>query len=229
MNFAEMIPHQRALVLTGDGSHTVVENGAALSYHSMHGAIQESQYVFVETGLREATRRFPEGVLRVFEVGFGTGLNALLSAIAADRMRRKLHYIALEKFPLEAAVVERLNYPALLGSQEFFSALHYAPWEEPVAVSSFFLLEKHCRDLLDFSPLPGIQLIYFDAFAPDAQPELWTQAVFEKLFCAANPQCVLSTYCSKSVVRHAMEAAGWQIEKLPGPHGKREIVRASRP
>jgi tRNA U34 5-methylaminomethyl-2-thiouridine-forming methyltransferase MnmC len=212
---------QRRLRLTEDGSHTVEVAGSELSYHSTRGAIQESKHVFIEAGLHEAIKLFPGGRLSILEMGFGTGLNALLTAMEAERQARLLHYVSVETFPLEKEIIAGLNYPALLGGQELFRALHEAPWDQAVQLLPAFLLEKRHSGLLEFSTALRFQLIYYDAFAPDAQPELWTQSVFEKLASLSAPGALLTTYCSKGSVRRAMQAAGWAVEKLPGPPGKR--------
>ncbi|MBS1630688.1 MAG: tRNA (5-methylaminomethyl-2-thiouridine)(34)-methyltransferase MnmD [Bacteroidetes bacterium] len=215
----------RRLKLCADGTHTIEIASAGLTYHSRYGAIQESQHVFIESGLRIAIQAGTP--LRILEIGFGTGLNAFLSAIETIEQGPKLHYHALEAFPLEPELYRALNYPDMLGHPELFQALHDAAWEQEVSLHEHFLLEKHQIDFLKFRPTKRYQLIFFDAFAPEIQPELWTQDFFETLGCLMMPGGILTTYCSKGCVRRAMQAAGWAVTKIPGPPGKREIVRAT--
>ena len=235
----------RQIISTADGSHTVAIPEMGVTYHSHHGAVQESLHVFIEAGLywrlgltRQATEagahngsepasgQTSKQSLHIFEMGFGTGLNAYLTALAAQRLQCPIHYTAVEKFPLSAEEASGLNYAT--ENPELFHQLHDAPWEQPVAINPLFSLHKSNADLLAFSPNEPFDLIYFDAFAPTAQPELWTEAVFSKLFNQTNPGGVLVTYCSKGVVRRAMQAAGFTVNKIPGPPGKREMVRAEK-
>jgi len=213
--------------LTADGSHTL-SNDVGVLYHSHHGALQESKHIFIEAGLEVAERCFPAGELRVLEIGFGTGLNAFLAALKMAQMQRLLVYHTTELYPVSEDVAAGLNYPQLLGEGEaFFRGIHAARWEETVQLSEHFLLCKHKLDAAR-QPLPSgpVHCVFFDAFAPEDQPELWTEAMFARVRAAMHPGAVLVTYCSKGVVRRAMETAGLTVEKLPGPPGKREIVRA---
>jgi tRNA U34 5-methylaminomethyl-2-thiouridine-forming methyltransferase MnmC len=168
----------------------------------------------------------------VLEIGLGTGLNALLTLLEADKCRNRIYYTALEPYPLEAPVTESLNYCGLLNTPEYqkrFEKIHNCPWEEMIEISEYFrLIKMKCR-LQDYNSSEVFSLVYYDAFAPNAQPELWTREVFEKLFSMMLPKSVLVTYCSKGDVRRAMLAAGFIVEKLPGPPGKREMLRAVKP
>ncbi len=215
----------RRLIFTGDGSHSVVEEDTGITYHSRHGAIQESRHVFIEAGLHAAQSTFPADTLSVFEMGFGTGLNAFLTAIEALG-RQPVRYVALDAYPLELGTIILLNYPEQLGHEDLFNAIQLAPWNALAPIHNAFSLQKQAAGLLDYACGQRFHLIYFDAFAPEAQPELWTEAVFKKLGACMYPGGLLVTYCSKAAVRRALEAAGWQVEKLPGPAGKREMARA---
>jgi tRNA U34 5-methylaminomethyl-2-thiouridine-forming methyltransferase MnmC len=218
---------KREIIPTSDGSHTVKVPELNVTYHSHHGALGESIHVFIEAGLREAFRLFEGGPIRVFEVGFGTGLNALLTALEAEKEGREVRYTSLELYPLSEEESAVLNYGELLpGSGPLLQQLHHCPWGEEVRITDRFSLEKQQASLLDFSPTGSYHVIYFDAFGPDAQPALWTEEVFRKLHRLLVPQGLLVTYCSKSVVRRAMKAAGFTVKKIPGPWGKREMVRA---
>ncbi len=215
----------RLLKLSDDGSHTIVLEKSGLSYHSIHGAIQESQHVFIKTGLQLAIQTF-EAPLNILELGFGTGLNAFLTALATLKNGPVIHYHSLEAFPLEPGLTYSLNYSELLGHATIFRALHDADWGGEVTIHENFILEKQQCDFRDFHSEKHFQLIYFDAFAPEAQPALWSQSMFENLGHLMTSGGMMTTYCSKGSVRRAMQAAGWQVSKLPGPPGKREIVRA---
>lgn len=217
-------------MITSDGSVTVAIPELKVTYHSRHGAIQESMHVFIEAGLKPLLHR--QETLYIFEMGLGTGLNALLTLIEAEAHQQKIHYQSIEAFPLEASMVAQLNYCGQLHKPELnsiFEQLHAAPWDQPVVLTPWFTFQKSNTPLLNFSISQPAHLLYYDAFAPSAQPELWTVEAFSHLFSMLTAGAVLVTYCSKSVVRRAMMAAGFNVEKIPGPHGKREMVRARRP
>ena len=228
---------QRKLILTSDGSHTISLPELNITYHSIHGAIQESEHVFIEAGLKSLTPR-KAGSVNIFEVGFGTGLNALLTLIEAERLHTGIYYETVEQFPLDSNVTSLLNYCKQLGREDLqfvFDQLHDCEWEKEIQLKPGFIFKKSKANLLTFgtSGTPGtsgtFQLIFFDAFAPNVQPELWTKDIFEKMFVLLEPGGVLVTYCSKGDVRRAMEAASFIVEKLQGPPGKREIVRCRTP
>ena len=224
---------EKTIILTKDGSHTVSIPGLNVTYHSHHGAIQESMHVFINAGLALALEQ-QRPVTNVLEMGLGTGLNALLTLIEAERSGTHIHYTAIEKYPLAEREVQQLNYCARLNREDLvpvFEKIHTSEWGESIALSKHFTLEKIATDLTGFNPKHKrpYHLVYFDAFAPAAQPELWTKDIFEKLFQGLEPRGALVTYCSKSIVRAAMQSAGFKVEKLPGPPGKREMVRATRP
>jgi tRNA U34 5-methylaminomethyl-2-thiouridine-forming methyltransferase MnmC len=220
---------ERKIVLTGDGSHSIGIPELNITYHSVHGAIQESRHVFIEAGLNYVLSNSTFQSLRIFEMGLGTGLNVLLTAIEAERNKISIQYTTVEQFPLRPEEVHLLNYAQVLGNVEFFHKIHDSKWNEPVRINEHFTLEKLETDLLNFSSSPHFDLIYYDAFAPNAQPELWTKEIFEKLFSMIEPGGVVVTYCSKGDVRRAMIAAGFKVEKLKGPPGKREMSRATSP
>ena len=227
---------KKSLVITKDGSHTISISEMNVSYHSHHGAIQESRHVFINAGLHYHLSNMQVPELRIFEMGFGTGLNALLTLIEANDGERKIHYSTIELFPITPVVATTLNYCDQLNRKDLSSAfeqLHQCEWEKDISITPFFTIHKQKISLLDikssnlFPDKPsGQNLIYFDAFAPAAQPELWTKEIFEILYSVLLPGGVLVTYCSKGDVRRAMQAAGFAVEKIAGPPGKREIVRA---
>ena len=214
------------LRISKDGSSTLYRADLDEHYHSFHGAIQESMHVFIEAGLRNVTSK---SVLNVLEVGFGTGLNALLTLI--NRPECVIRYHALEKFPVARDLAAAINYPQVLGGEEvlrWFTALHNSAWEVEVEIQNQFLLTKMEADLCDYSSKTSYDLVYFDAFAPDKQPELWANSIFKNIFGMMASGGILTTYSAKGSVRRSMQDAGFVVERIPGPPGKREMMRAVR-
>ncbi len=226
----------REIVVTADGAHTIRIPGINQNYHSMHGAVQESVHVYMEAGLRFAMQAPAQtGPLYVFEMGFGTGLNALLTAIEAERTGRPVYYETIEAFPLDTTESDQLNFCSQLQRPDLmplFTQLHHGAWNREAVLSPFFTFTKKRLSLVDgldnksSTGGTGFHVLYFDAFAPEAQPELWTSTVFAGLYLLMAPGGVLVTYCSKTVVRKALQAAGFTVHKIPGPWGKREMLRA---
>lgn len=219
---------KRHLQLTADGSHTIQIDELNVTYHSKHGAIQESRHVFIDAGISYLHQIKGLKEYQILEMGFGTGLNALLTSIFADRMGIHVSYHSIEAFPLTADEISVLNYGTQLQQKSIFSQMHAATWNTVMPIHSKFELYKHHCKLNTFVTQERFNIIYYDAFAPTAQPELWTVEVFEKLYNLLKPEGILVTYCSKGVVRRAMETAGFRVTKLQGPPGKREMVRAFR-
>lgn len=220
---------ERIVQATSDGSHTIAVPEMDVTYHSKHGAIQESKHVFIEAGLKYQMEK-SEGTFNLLEMGFGTGLNALLTVL--ENSARQIRYESLEAFPLEPELTGRLNYGELLPQKNagnLLKQLHEANWNEWVSITDYFQLCKRNQRLDEFQSEKLVDLIYYDAFAPTAQPALWTASIFRKLYGWMKPTGILVTYCSKGDVRRAMVAAGLQVEKIPGPPGKREMVRAIKP
>jgi tRNA U34 5-methylaminomethyl-2-thiouridine-forming methyltransferase MnmC len=220
--------YHRRIVKTMDGSHTLELVGMDEHYHSTFGAAQESMHVFIRNGLH-----FLKGnneVVYVLEIGFGTGLNALLTLLESQKMKLQVYYFTLEPFPLEHEEFEALNYPSLLaepGLLEVFLRFHESEWSKDMELVPGFVFRKEKTDLETVS-LPGhiFDLVYYDAFGPDTQPELWEQPLFEKVYKTMKPGGILTTYCAKGIVRRAMKASGFHVENLPGPPGKREMTKA---
>lgn len=222
----------RQPIITKDGSNTISIPEMNVTYHSHHGAIQESMHVYINAGLKYAADMLEMTDIFIFEMGFGTGLNALLTLIEAEKEQRKIHYTTVELFPLQADEIILLNYFEQLQSKDLkpvFQQLHQCEWEKDISISPFFTLKKIRIDLFNLSTYQPFNLIYYDAFAPSAQPHLWTKDVFEKLYNMLLPGGILVTYCSKSDVRRAMQAAGFIVKKIQGPRGKREMVRCRKP
>jgi len=218
---------QRKIITTGDGSHSIEVSGKNEFYHSKFGAIQESLHVYIGAGLKPLLNT--NLAIRIFEMGFGTGLNVLLTLIEAERHQQKIYYETIELFPLEASLAKALNYCEQLQRkdlQEIFEQFHACEWGKQIIITSCFSFKKIKADLTDY-PLPDFtNLIYYDAFDPNAQPELWQEEIFKRLFDSLYHNGILTTYCSKSMVRRAMQNAGFIVEKLPGAPGKREMIRA---
>lgn len=219
---------QREIQLTADGSHTILVPALRATYHSHHGAIGESRHVFINAGLLPMMQSLSGKPIRILEIGFGTGLNALLTLQECIKHCYPIHYTALEVCPLTQEEAAQINHGRLLSMQENFQQLHAAEWNQERVINEFFILEKKKLSVLQPLPVNPVHCIYFDAFSPSVQPALWTQSVFEKLYAVLLPGGTLVTYSSKSEVRHAMSAAGFTVTKIPGPWGKREMVRAQR-
>jgi tRNA U34 5-methylaminomethyl-2-thiouridine-forming methyltransferase MnmC len=222
---------ERQLIITKDGSHTVSIPEMNVTYHSHHGAIQESLHVFINAGLKYVMEMEKLAVIDVFEMGFGTGLNALLTMIEAEKLQRPVQYTAIELYPLQEREIKSLNYCEQLNRPDLESVvqrLHSCEWEKEVIITPFVTFNKIKVSLFDFNTYHRFNVIYYDSFAPSAQPEHWTTEIFEKLHSILLPGGILVTYCSKSIVRKAMQAAGFVVTKIQGPWGKREMIRAIR-
>ncbi|MFZ4581209.1 MAG: tRNA (5-methylaminomethyl-2-thiouridine)(34)-methyltransferase MnmD [Paludibacter sp.] len=212
------------LLITTDGSHTLYLAEIDESYHSTHGAIQESKHIFIDAALKKCTKK----TIHILEIGFGTGLNTFLTAIEADKTEVDIFYTTLEKFPVQIETALLLNYPAILSNNTIFEKLHKAQWEKEIEICKRFWLKKIKCDFTDVSFEKKYDLVFFDAFSPEKQPEMWTENQFQKIYNACNEGAILTTYCAKGSVRRALQAVGFKVERLPGPAGKREILRASK-
>lgn len=215
------------LQLTADGSQTLFVPSLDEHYHSVKGALTESVHIFLHMGLQESKALEP----RVLEVGFGTGLNAILTLQDSLLTGRKVHYTTLERYPLALDLVRQLDYPALLPPEAaaYYLKLHEAAWNEWVSLTPQFRLRKVETDFTRQTYRERYDVIYFDAFAPEKQPEMWSQEIFCRLYDCLDEGGILVTYCAKGVVRRMLQAAGFTVERLPGPPGgKREILRARK-
>lgn len=219
---------QRDIRVTADGSSTVYVSGLDITYHSTHGAIQESEHIYINAGLDHFRQKYPaKEHISVFEMGFGTGLNALLSCLYATSNNISINYEAVDKYPLTRDEVGILNYSDMIpGTSEILQQLHMTESGTPTLIQNKFSLIKINEDIRSFRPSGNYDVVFYDAFAPDIQPDLWTEDIFSKLYNAMSRGAVLVTYSCKGIVKKAISSAGFLIEKLPGPKGKREILRA---
>lgn len=218
---------KRQIIKTDDGSHTLFIPELNEHYHSTHGAIQESVHIFIKTGLSCFTNNVDVDIL---EVGFGTGLNAYLTCIEADNRDLNINFTTVEKYPVTDDEIKQLNYASEFAGDrnDYFKHIHSVKWNVFSRISDNFKLKKVEVELLNFAPDNKFNLIYFDAFAPDIQPKLWTESVFEKMYRCMKIGGILVTYSAKGQVRRNMQSAGFKVERLPGPPGKREMLRATK-
>ncbi|GLB53860.1 hypothetical protein NBRC110019_29010 [Neptunitalea chrysea] len=219
---------KRRVVKTADGSTTIHLEGWNENYHSSHGAIQEAYHVFIDKGLDCFQEKKK---LSILEIGFGTGLNAFITFLEAKKSGQELAYTGVEAYPVSNEEIALLNYVEELNAQdniEIFKEMHISEWGQPIALSPFFQLEKRKQFFSEIDDVEKFDLIYFDAFGARVQPELWTEAIFQRMYNAMKSGGILVTYAAKGSVRRAMQEVGFMVEKLPGPPGKREMLRASR-
>ncbi len=212
------------IIKTEDGSDTIYVPEIDEHYHSIHGAIQESEHVFIKNGF-DFSQFDP---LHIFEAGFGTGLNVLLTAIRNLNSKREVFYTAIEKYPVNEAIINSLNYHSYFGAEgkEIFKLIHSSEWGKMNRIWSNFSIRKVKGDLIK-DPMQGrYELIYFDAFGPDKQPEMWTKEVFDKISEATLKDGIFVTYSSKGDVKKNLKICGFRVTLLPGPPGKRHVIRA---
>lgn len=215
---------QRSLKITDDGSHTLFAEGIDEPYHSSHGAIQESMHVFIKQGLQTVD----QPSVRILEMGFGTGLNAILTFKEALSLGLDIYYHAVEKYPLKEIEYSNLNYEKLIDGlpDGILNQVHSCPWEKPVQIAEQFTLFKEEADFRSLTLPEKINLVYFDAFSPEKQPDLWSNRVFGNIAKATDPGAVLVTYSAKGIVRRTLDSCGFKVLKVAGPPGKREMIRA---
>lgn len=235
---------QHQITTTKDGSHTLFVHELNEHYHSINGSIQESNHIFINAGLKFTLDNINKNVsqsiptLNILEIGFGTGLNALLTLLESEKNSVKVFYNSVELYPVSIEDAKKLNYPSILSEYnshhtgnitEHFHQLHSTAWESVVDITPYFSLLKQQIDFSNpsqFNTSKLFNLIYFDAFAPEKQPEMWTKDVFKKIYSVCDSGAVLTTYCAKGVVRRMLQNEGFKMERLPGPPGKREFLRA---
>jgi tRNA U34 5-methylaminomethyl-2-thiouridine-forming methyltransferase MnmC len=214
---------KREIIITADGSATLHVPELNEHYHSTFGAVQESKHVFIENGFLQINQQ----VISVFELGFGTGLNCFLTLLASSG--KVIHYTAIEPYPVENEIIRQLNYSRVLNSnlffEQYFEELHSSNWNEAIKINPQFTLKKINLAIEQFNTPELFDLVYFDAFAPAVNPHLWTKAVLQKMYDILAPNGVFVTYCAKGEVRRNLQSCGFRVQRIPGPPGKREILR----
>ncbi len=221
----------KRLVVTDDGSHTLYIPELNETYHSTHGAIQESKHIFMEMGLLYFLEREKIEEASILEIGFGTGLNALLCVLFAKAENKSIHYESLEAFPLSEEETSKLNYAQILegeNSTGIFQQIHASPWNEQSRILPKFELFKHEIKVQDYSAKEKFDICFFDAFAPSKQPEMWEVDVLKKVWNALKIHGVFVTYCAKGQLKRDLKSIGFEVESLPGPPGKMQMVRATK-
>jgi tRNA U34 5-methylaminomethyl-2-thiouridine-forming methyltransferase MnmC len=218
---------KREIVQTSDGSTTIYLPDWQENYHSKHGAIQEAKHVFIKNGFSQ----FKTDEISVLEIGFGTGLNAFITFLEAEKSTTKVNYTGVEAYPVEATEMAQMNYVSELQATDFeskFKKMHTCEWNSNVKISETFCLTKRQQFFNEIDDVAQFDLIYFDAFGYRVQPELWSTEIFKKMFEALKPGGILVTYAARGVVKRSMIEVGFTVEKLEGPPGKREMFRASK-
>lgn len=218
----------KEFLITEDGSHTIYVPELDEHYHSVHGAVQESVHVYIESGFQMIQKQ----KINVLEIGFGTGLNAYLTYCYAQEKNQEINYCAIEKYPLGENEYKMLNYPESVFPEyaSIFTRLHASDWNKPQSISARFILHKIQADFTEFQfdGQSQFDLIYYDAFAPQKQPEMWTEEILRKVAGQLKTGGILTTYCAKGAVRRALADAGLKMERIPGPIGKKEILRGKK-
>ncbi|NQU54258.1 MAG: tRNA (5-methylaminomethyl-2-thiouridine)(34)-methyltransferase MnmD [Bacteroidetes bacterium] len=212
-------------ITTSDGSHTIYLPEMDEQYHSVNGAVTESNYVYIDKGYLFHESKTP----KIFEVGFGTGLNCLLTALMAEQQKRPTTFYSIEKYPLKKEITDQLNYGELISeeAQTLFKNIHDCSWNKTVEISKYFKLIKLNADLLniELNHTESCDIVYFDAFGPDKQPEMWQPEVLKKIYTFTSAEGVFVTYSAKGVVRRQLTTCGFEMERLPGPPGKIHMLR----
>lgn len=220
---------KRKIIITNDGSTTIHIPEWNEQYHSTHGAIQEAEHVYLKHGLAFfcASKGYnKKDQISILEIGFGTGLNAFLTAIKAETLHLNCSYVGVEGFPISNEELEALNYTEALNNDTLFKAIHDCNWENDCTISNHFILNKQQKQFSKITDKNKYDIVYFDAFGPRVQSELWTEAVFKSMYNAMKPNGVLVTYCAQGHARRAMISVGFTVEKVEGPPGKRHMLRA---
>jgi tRNA U34 5-methylaminomethyl-2-thiouridine-forming methyltransferase MnmC len=218
---------KRSIIQTRDGSTTIHIEGWDECYHSRFGAIQEAQHVFIKNGLS----LFENKSISILEIGFGTGLNAFITFLESQKLNQKIDYVGVEAYPVSADEVVSMNYVSELNAEnesEIFKKMHQCNWDEQIILRKDFLFTKRQLFFAEIDDVEMFDLIYFDAFGFDFQPELWSTAIFQKMYTALRAKGVLVTYAARGVVKRSMIEVGFTVEKLEGPPGKREMFRAKK-
>ena len=220
-----------AIFLTEDGSHSIYSEQFGVAYHSTHGAIQETKHVFIDAGLNHfiAQREFKQ--IKILEIGFGTGLNVFMTFLESHFRGIQIDFTTTEIYPLSISTAAELNYPQLLNVPHLgniFNTFHTSNWNEKHRISDNFLFEKRLVDFQNMDFFNEFDIVYYDAFSPESQPELWDIEMLKRTYNALKEGGILTTYCAKGSFKRALKTVGFQIENIAGPPGKREMTRASK-
>lgn len=218
---------KKEIILTRDGSSSIFLPELNETYHSTFGAIQEAKHVFIKNGLSLLNDKS----VSILEIGFGTGLNAFITFLEAKKSNQTINYVGVEAFPVELEIIENLNYVSELEANEYqtvFNEMHQSAWEVENKITTNFNLTKRKQKFEDISDLDKYNLIYFDAFGFDVQPELWSEDIFQKMHNALLPEGILVTYACRTIIKNAMKNAGFTVKKLQGAPGKREMLFATK-
>jgi len=216
---------ERKLVITNDGSHSLFVPKINESYHSIHGSIVEAEHVFIKNGFLAEKKQY----LNILEIGFGTGLNALLTAQKAIHKNIEVNYHAIELYPVAEKEYTQLNFAELIGiEKESLILLHESKWEDTCKINNNFTLTKNNISAEKYKTNTRFDIIYYDAFSPEKQPELWDESIFKKMYHFLKEDAFLVTYCAKGVVRRTLKEVGFEVISLDGPPGKRQMTRANR-
>jgi len=221
--------YQKRIITSEDGSHTIELIGKDEQYHSTHGAVQESNHVYIRHGLERIAESRKQ--IHILEVGMGTGLNVLLTFQYAMKQQLDIHYTAVEAYPLEETIYQQLNYSHMIDNDDslasIFNRIHDSQWNEEISLNNTFRFIKIDQKIQEVSLKDNyFNLVYHDAFNPDLEPDLWDEELFHKIYKSMTPESVLSTYSTKGIIKRALKACGFSIQKKPGPPGKREILNA---
>jgi len=220
---------RREILITGDGSVTIHLPDWNEQYHSKHGAITEAIHVFINAGLNHWVQSNPGKSISILEIGFGTGLNTFLTFLESVKKNLQIKYTGIEAYPISISEIQKLNYSKILDtSEKHFLELHNTSWKSPSEINQNFQLTKRKQFFSEIADEAVFNIIYFDAFGARVQPDLWTEEIFSKMFLALKTNGVLVTYSAKGSVRRAMQSVGFKVEKIPGPPGKREMLRGTK-
>ncbi len=218
--------HDVEIITTSDGSHSLLNTSLDETYHSRHGAVQESNYVFLKQGLDYFIEQNTPEKISILEVGFGTGLNAWLTFEHLQASKKVIQYTSIETFPLPETIWQSLNYATSEAEKNNFKRIHTALWNQAVQLTNQFCLHKVEARVQDFNTSQLFDIIYFDAFAPNKQPEMWELNVLKKVTDQLSINGVFVTYCAKGQLKRDLKSLGLQVETLAGPPGKKQMVRA---
>jgi tRNA U34 5-methylaminomethyl-2-thiouridine-forming methyltransferase MnmC len=218
-----------SIFITEDGSHSIFSEQFGVAYHSTHGAIQETQRIFIEAALNYFTQKNNVHKVKILDIGFGTGLNVFMTFLEAQKQGFDIDLTTVEAYPLSISTAEQLNYAQLLNVPQFdpvLKQLHTFSWTEKHVMGDAFSLQKLLLDVKKIDFQDKFDIIYYDAFSPESQPELWEPEMLQRMYDALRNGGILTTYCAKGSFKRALKSVGFQVENIAGPRGKREITRA---